>query len=151
MSFVKLRNIDPRGDLELPLVDGEVRRVVPAGEVHTVSAEEAGTAPGWRKATDEEAAEFEAFLGRYAIDAAEVTSLDDLDDEHRRILGQLTGREYRFHGGDLEVWDLGSGLLAQTDVWEKAGRGSAPPPDPAPVQILDGEAVTTDSTAKGGE
>jgi hypothetical protein len=70
---------------------------VPNGSVIDVPAEVAGSEPRWRVATDEDR------VGDPVTGSAPLVKF-------------LPTRE---HAGKLEVWDLGTGLLAQTDIWTK--------------------------------
>lgn len=82
--WVEVRNINPIGAVATVL-DGEAREVA-AGEVVSVSPEQAGQGPRWRRVAD----------------------------------GEVVGshQDTREHAGHLEVYDLGSGLLAQEANWE---------------------------------
>lgn len=70
---------------------------VPNGSVIDVPAEVAGSEPRWRVATEED-------------------KVGDPVTGSQPLVRFLPTRE---HAGKLEIWDLGSGLLAQTDIWSK--------------------------------
>jgi hypothetical protein len=90
-------NVCPRGSVSL-FVDDQHHEVAVGGTL-TVTPETAGAAPHWRKADD-------------ADSAALAVNPEAL--------------HWRMRAGDLEVFDLGSGLLAQSDNWRKAGDTSDP-------------------------
>ena len=82
-------------------IQGE-QLTVEKGGVIEVPPEVAGRAPRWRKATDDDAADVAA--------------------------GRVHSRE---RAGSLEVFDVGEGMLAQSDNWVDAGQPKdAPKPDP---------------------
>lgn len=76
---------------------------VPNGSVIDVPAEVAGSEPRWRVATDED-------------------KIGDPVTGSAALVKFLPTRE---HAGKLEVWDLGTGLLAQTDLWSKESAAPA--------------------------
>lgn len=67
--------------------------VVQHGDVIDVPDELAGSGPRWRRLTGE-------------------------DDAHHPLNDPNAAHEYREHAGHPEVFDLGSGLLAQVGIWE---------------------------------
>jgi hypothetical protein len=94
---VELINTNPRGDVSVA-VDGD-RFEVEAGGTLTVTPEQAGEAPHWRKLTDADDAVLRA----------------DPEALH-----------WRLRAGDCEVYDLGSGLLAQPENWRRKDDDSDP-------------------------
>ncbi len=101
MAFVvELINVSPRGDVSVA-VDGD-RVVVEAGGVLKVTPEQAGEAPHWRKLTE-------------------------ADDATLRANPEAL--HWRLRAGDVEVYDLGSGLLAQPENW-RLKDDSSDPADP---------------------
>jgi hypothetical protein len=99
---VDLVNVNPNGDVAVR-VDGD-SHVVLAGKTISVTPESAGEAPRWRRATEDEAQWVE-------------------------LPEQPVGRQpmhHRCRAGHLEVFDLGSGLLAQPENWRKVGDDSEP-------------------------
>ena len=98
--FVEVRNVNPNGEIHAT-VDGSAV-VVPAGRTVLVTPELAGEAPRWRPVE---------------VDA------DGNPVEH------VDGMHTRQHLGRLEVYELGSGLLAQATNWRLA---SDDPEQPAP-------------------
>jgi hypothetical protein len=103
---VELVNVNPRGAQTLK-VDGDTVTVQAEATV-TVPPEVAGVAPRWRRATEDEAAWV-------------------LLPERPEGKSPMHTRQ---HAGHLEVFDLGTGLLAQPDNWRKAG-DTSDPADPA--------------------
>lgn len=104
MAKVQLRNINPLGCVDLPLIgrQGPANDEPGTGclipdEVFEVDEEHAGYAPHWRPATEEDKA---------LIDVAEFRAV--LDDEG--------------NPEDLEIYDLGRGLLAQVGNYELVER-----------------------------
>lgn len=67
--------------------------LVEHGATIDVPAEVAGEGPRWRR-------------------------LDGESDPHHPINDPYAAHEYREHAGHPEVYDLGSGLLAQVGIWE---------------------------------
>lgn len=100
--FVKVRFVSPRGSARV-FVDGEHVEVESGGTID-VTPETAGRAPGWRPATDEDRGAVDNFL------------------VHTRGGGSLED--------PLEVFDLGAGLLAQTENWRL---DDAPDDAPSPA------------------
>jgi hypothetical protein len=97
-------------------VDGETH-IVKAGQTLQVTPEAAGRAPSWRAATDAEA---------------------------ELLLAKPLQMHSRRNGDQLEVFDLGEGLLAQPDNWRPA---DADPNEPAPDPLEPGTApAEVDST-----
>jgi hypothetical protein len=92
-----LVNVSPRGSVRL-FVDGETHEVDHGGTL-TVDPETAGEAPHWRKATEADGAAL-------------------------RVNPEAL--HWRVRAGDFEVFDLGTGLLAQSETWRKAGDDSEP-------------------------
>jgi hypothetical protein len=112
--FNDLRNVS--GDDRRLHVDGETV-IVKADETLQVTPEAAGRAPAWRTATD-----------------AEV----DL------LLARPLAMHSRRNGEQVEVFDLGEGLLAQPDTWRPA---DAAPGEAAPDPLEPGtEPAADDST-----
>lgn len=131
MAFsVELVNVNPRGDVSVR-VDGD-SRVVLAGATISVTPEAAGEAPRWRRATEDEEQWVEL------PDRPEGTA----PMHHRR------------RAGHLEVFDLGSGLLAQTENWRKVGDDSEPAdplagvaePDPETPPLTDSTVIVPPTT-----
>jgi hypothetical protein len=116
---VEIENVNPYGAVDLRL-DGDSIHVPANGKIK-VTPEQAGQAPRWRRATEQEAA------------------LHGLTDLPAGVLPVHT----REHAGHLEVFDLGSGLLAQAANWRKAGDTSDPADPLAP-----GHPVADDTTQK---
>lgn len=106
MPKVLLRNINPLGHVDLPLIgrQGEVNDepgsgcLIP-GEVFAVDAEIAGCGPYWRPATEDDA---EAIAAGH-VETREVDTAAEDDDEPAVV---------------LEVRDLGHGLLSQVGNYE---------------------------------
>lgn len=120
MGLVAVRNVSPLGDLHLPALGLDVD----AGAVVKVDAVLAGQPPAWRPV----ATTLDPDLGELAA--------DDVDGvESPRMLLRVDGvvvdasaqdvTGFLAAGQLVEVLDLGSGLLAQTQVW-------APVADAAP-------------------
>lgn len=124
MAFsVDLVNVNPRGDVAVR-VDGD-SRVVLAGGTVSVTPETAGEAPRWRRATEDE---------------EQWVELPDRPEGKSPL-------HYRRRAGHLEVFDLGSGMLAQPENWRKAGDDSEPADPLAGVTEPDTETPSmTDST-----
>lgn len=129
---VEVQNVSPIGDVQV-FVDGE-SVVVPAGQTISVTPEAAGQAPRWRRATEDEA----ALAG---------------------VPAPGPGVHIRERGGHVEVFDLGSGLLAQPSNWRKAGDTTAPADpldagggqlvgeqDPEPITLADSAVVNPTET-----
>lgn len=101
MAFeVELINVNPRGAVTVT-VDGDRHEVAKDGLL-TVTPESAGQAPHWRT----------------------MTVADDqvLRDNPEAL-------HWRLRAGHGEVFDVGSGLLAQTENWRRSG-DSEDPADP---------------------
>lgn len=97
MAFtVELINASPHD--RTVTVDGE-RHEVASGAVVKVTPEAAGEAPHWRKLTD-------------------------ADDATLRANPEAL--HWRLRAGDVEVYDLGSGLLAQPENWRRADDDTDP-------------------------
>lgn len=96
-SFVTVRNVNPLGAVSAFLDDEKV--TVEAGETVDVTPETAGKAPRWRRAELDPNGE----------------PAEDLSVVH-----------VRHRAGHIEVYDLGSGLLAQPDAWRLADDKSEP-------------------------
>jgi hypothetical protein len=92
-----LVNVSPRGSVRL-FVEGDTHEVAHEGTL-TVTPETAGVAPHWRQADDDDLA------------ALNVNPL---------------AVHWRIRAGNVEVFDLGSGLLAQAETWRKVGDTSDP-------------------------
>jgi hypothetical protein len=115
---VDLVNVSPRGALALH-VDDEAH-TVDVGETLTCTPEAAGRAPSWQPASPAE-------VGLYSTGLLLV---------HTRIVG-----------GRLEVFDLGSGLLAQTENWQPAGDTTEPAD---PLDQGDGTELSSDAGMENG-
>jgi len=92
-----LVNVSPRGSVAL-YADGD-HHEVDAGGVLTVTPETAGQAPHWRQA-------------------------DDVDTTALAV--NPLAYHWRVRAGHAEVFDLGHGLLAQSENWRKAGDETDP-------------------------
>jgi hypothetical protein len=114
--FVDVKNVS--GGARVVVVDGD-RHEVANGATVKASAAAAGTAPRWRRADVDD----------------DGTPTEPLEQLHTRI-----------RAGHVEVFDLGSGLLAQQSLWRKAGDESEPA-DPADG----GGGELIDVTATGGQ
>jgi hypothetical protein len=99
---IDLVNVSPRGDVAL-FVDEQSHEVPYRGTL-TVTPEAAGEAPTWRRATDEDVT-----MLAYNPEAL----------------------HWRIRAGQVEVFDLGEGLLAQTETWRIKGHEDDNPADPA--------------------
>lgn len=109
-SFVTVRNVNPIGAVDAYLDYEHV--TVGAGETIDVTPETAGKAPRWRR-----------------VDT-------DPDGEPTEPLETL---HVRRRAGHIEVYDLGSGLLAQPAAWRLADDNSDPadPLDDGGGQLFD--------------
>jgi len=94
---VELINVNPNGAVSV-VVDGD-RVPVDAGGILKVTPEQAGQAPHWRHATD---------------------------DDDRVLRQNPEALHWRLRAGTIEVYDLGSGLLAQVDNWRRANDDDDP-------------------------
>jgi|SRR5688572_5086574 len=118
MSFTtEVQNVNPEGAVTL-FVDGESVTAGP-GQTIKVSPEAAGEAPRWRQ-----------------------VKVDDVGAPTEPVDGMHTRRR----AGHLEVFDLGSGLLAQPTNWRKPNDDSDPA-DP----LDDGGGQLVDATDPGTE
>jgi hypothetical protein len=95
-TFVRVRNINPIGAVDVVDLYTGAKFTAAAGEVVEVDPETAGQAPYWRPATEGD------FL-RVHSGAVESREVDVIDGVSR-----------------LEVRELGNGLLAQVTNWELA-------------------------------
>lgn len=85
---VRLRHIDPHGDMEYPVLGRIGDDYVKAGEELDVDVEVAGREPGtWREPTDAERAEGIVGLERREVGEAPNVRLEVLDPGHG-LLGQ---------------------------------------------------------------
>ena len=110
--FTEVRNVSPQGARELR-VDGETLIVEPGGVIE-VPPEVAGTPARWRV---------------QEVDDAGTPVVDDLTPSEAVVW--LSLQHTRQRAGHLEVFDLGSGLLAQAENWRLASDDpEAPAPDP---------------------
>lgn len=109
-SFVTVRNTNPIGAVAA-FLDGEHVEVESGGTVD-VTPETAGRAPRWRRADTDD-------------DGSPAERLDQLHT--------------RYRAGHIEVFDLGSGLLAQTANWRAADDSGEPadPTDDGGGQLID--------------
>lgn len=112
---IDLVNVSPRGDVALS-ADDQQHEVAYLG-ILTVTPETAGEAPRWRRADDQDAAAL----------AANPEAL-----------------HWRVRAGVVEVFDVGDGLLAQSETWRVAGHEDEDPADPA----ADGYGGTIDPVAQ---
>ncbi len=99
--FVQVRNINPIGAV-LTVLDGEAREVA-KGAVVQVTPEQAGVGPHWRKALKDEVVE----------PHQRIRDSQGFEVPDRPQASFVVGDE-----AELEVYDLGSGLLAQVGNWE---------------------------------
>lgn len=112
MAFTtELVNVSPRGDMSVAL-DGD-RIVVEHGATVKVTPEQAGEPPRWRRG-------------------------DDNDSAALRVNPRAV--HWRIRAGVLEVFDLGSGMLAQDETWRVKGHEEDDPADP----VADGHGGTID-------
>lgn len=116
MAFeVELINVSPTGARSVAL-DGD-RIAVERDGILKVTPEQAGKAPHWRRATD----------------ADELT-----------LRNNPMALHWRLRAGDIEVYDLGSGLLAQPEHWRLASDPDTDPADP----LADGHGGVLDPAAQ---
>jgi hypothetical protein len=108
---IDLVNVSPRGDVALT-ADEQQHEVAYLGTL-TVTPETAGEAPSWRRATEVDV----------AVLAANPQAV-----------------HWRIRAGAVEVFDVGEGLLAQTETWRLKGHEDDAPADPA----ADGHGGTID-------
>lgn len=116
MAFdVELINVNPNGAVTVAL-DGDRIPVDRDGTVK-VTPEQAGEAPHWRRATE-------------------------ADDWLLRANPEAL--HWRLRSGEIEVYDLGHGMLAQPELWRLASDPDAEPADP----LADGHGGIIDPAAQ---